>query len=91
MDALDLRKRWDDLRQIADEVRLKLHLGTMDAKKYWADEVEPALERAEKSLEERAEHTAQVRDELFESVSAKLQRIRDQIKERLDIDPPSGT
>jgi hypothetical protein len=40
---------WDDLRRIADEVQLKIHLAEMDARDRW-HELEPQLVEIEHTL-----------------------------------------
>jgi hypothetical protein len=40
---------WDDVRRIADEVELKIHLAGMDARDRW-HELQPRLAEIEKSI-----------------------------------------
>jgi len=48
----ELRKNIDDalndLEQLADEVRVKIHLANMDAKDVWNKKLEPRLDEARK-------------------------------------------
>lgn len=39
----DIEKAMSDLEQIAEEVRVKIHLAGMDAKDAWATKLEPRL------------------------------------------------
>lgn len=55
----------------------------MEAKQYWEDEIEPAILRAEQSLEERLEQTADTREHLLEQLGANVRRIRDEIQARI--------
>ncbi len=53
---------WDDVRRIADEVELQIHLASMDARDRWHAlqprlvEVEREIARAGKDTEEAIEH-----------------------------------
>ena len=38
-----LQKALGELEQVAEEIRLKLHLASMDAKKEWDEKIEPKL------------------------------------------------
>jgi hypothetical protein len=42
----------DDLEQLADEVRVKIHLANMDAKQLWDQKLEPRLAEARRHAEE---------------------------------------
>jgi hypothetical protein len=46
----DFEKYADDLKRLRDEIRLKIHLGSMEAQKEWAD-----LEQRWKMFREKAE------------------------------------
>jgi hypothetical protein len=46
----DLQKLTDDLKRIRDEIKLKIHLGSMEAQDEWAD-----LEKRWKTFSEKAE------------------------------------
>jgi len=41
----DIDAAIDDLEQLADEVRVKLHLAEMDARDVWETKIEPRLEQ----------------------------------------------
>ena len=56
----DLQEMRDDLRRMADELRVRLHLAGMDAKDAWHD-LQPQLEDFERRMDTAAE---QVGDEL---------------------------
>lgn len=74
-----LRQMRDDLTQLRDVVRVKLHLGRMDLK----DRLE-ALEPQVRAFEQRAEEaTEDVTDELREGyahVKKALERLRDELE-----------
>jgi hypothetical protein len=46
----DLQKLTDDLKRVRDEIKLKIHLGSMEAQDEWAD-----LEKRWKAFREKAE------------------------------------
>ncbi len=46
-----------ELRKLRDEVRLQLHLASMDAKKAWEEDLEPKLEEADRLAENASEET----------------------------------
>lgn len=67
----DLEDTREDLKQIADEIRVKLHLAGMDAKDAW-DDIQPKL----KDFEQRFDATA-------EDVGDELKALGGEIKQRL--------
>lgn len=56
----DVEDTRNDLRQLADEIRVKLHLAGMDAKDAW-DKIQPRIEEFGKRVDDKA---AAVDDEL---------------------------
>ncbi|HEU4728868.1 MAG TPA: hypothetical protein VFT22_13285 [Kofleriaceae bacterium] len=69
---------WDDLRQIADEIQLKIHLAEMDARDRW-HAILPRLTDLEHKLE-RAGGTVgdSVKHELSE-IGAALRHLREDV------------
>lgn len=67
----DLEDTREDLKQIADEIRVKLHLAGMDAKDAW-DDIQPKL----RDFEQRFDATA-------EEVGEELKALGGDIKQRL--------
>ncbi len=74
-DLLELR---DDLRGMADELRLKIHLAGMDAKDAWS-KLEPQLFAFEERAERAARMTAIELRLLAEDLKDDLQKIRDSV------------
>jgi len=68
---------WDEVRRLADELEVQVHLGTMDARDRWR-----ALQPRLHALEEKVAHpehvTQAVQHELAE-VRAALQHLRDEV------------
>jgi len=65
-----LQKTLNDAKQLADEIRLEIHLGTMELKDRWA-ELEPQVWKVEQASREAAiELVARLR-KLREALAAK--------------------
>ena len=67
----ELEDTRNDLRRVADEIRVKLHLAGMDAKDAW-DELEPKLAEFEQQFDAKAGE-----------VSDELKALGSEIKQRL--------
>lgn len=67
----DLEDTRDDLKQAADEIKLKMHLAGMDAKDAW-EEIQPRLADFERRFDEKADE-----------VSDELKALGSDIKQRL--------
>jgi len=69
---------WDDLRRIADELELKLHLASMDARDRWRA-IEPRLVMIEERLARTGKRvTKAIMDEVAD-VRAAIERLRDDV------------
>lgn len=67
---------WDDVRQLADEIELQIHLGTMESRDRWAH-LKPRVEDVERQLVHVGTHvTAPLVHELVQ-LKAALQKLRD--------------
>ena len=67
----DLEDTRNDLKQAADEIKLKMHLAGMDAKDAW-DEIQPRLADFERRFDEKADE-----------VNEELKALGSDIKQRL--------
>lgn len=67
----DLEDTRNDLKQAADEIKLKMHLAGMDAKDAW-DEIQPRIADFERRFDEKADE-----------VSDELKALGSDIKQRL--------
>ena len=67
-----------DLQRMRDEIRLKIHLGAMDAKDVWAD-LEPRLVDLEKKAQKTAASTGHEVKNLAYDLRGRFQRLRDQL------------
>ena len=64
-----------DLRQMADEIRVQLHLGGMEAKDAWT-ELEPKLHAFEQKFERATEDAAHDMNELADVLRTKMNEIK---------------
>jgi hypothetical protein len=69
---------WDEVRRIADELELKIHLAGMDARDRWRD-LKPRLAEIEKTIAGASKRTSDVVERELASVGAALRRLRDDI------------
>ena len=69
---------WDDLRRMADELEVKVHLGSMEARDRWRA-LQPRLRDLERKLEHSGERASKVVAEELQSIGDALTRLRDDI------------
>jgi hypothetical protein len=70
----DMKKGLEHLRTLADEVRVRLHLGSMEAKAEW-NRLEPHLLEVERTAREASEASRRAVAEAVES----LKKLRDSL------------
>ena len=75
----DLRQLGWDFRRLADEIRLKVHLGKMDARDAWA-KLEPRIADFEQKMEATAEDVGAE----FRKTGLILKEELERLKERLN-------
>lgn len=83
----NLAEIWAKLRQERDELRVRIHLGTMDAREEW-EELEEKWRDLESRLAEKKDEVVEVSREVGEGVEliakelgAAYQRIREGLRE----------
>lgn len=69
---------WDDVRRIAEEIELKIHLASMDARDRW-QELQPRLAHVERSLASAGKRVGGAIDREVEQLSDALRRLRDDV------------
>jgi len=69
---------WDDVRRIADELQLKIHLAGMDARDRW-HALEPRLHQIERSIARAGNQTTKAVEDEITSIAAALRRLRDDL------------
>lgn len=67
--------QWSELRRIADELELKIHLASMDARDRWAS-LKPRLTRIERMLERTGERAAKVVQDEVQAIEQALRELR---------------
>ncbi len=70
-----------ELRQIYDEVRVKMHLGEMEAKEWW-EHMEPQMATIVDSMAREANKASDSAAVFVEEFSKALRRVRDRLNER---------
>jgi isopentenyl diphosphate isomerase/L-lactate dehydrogenase-like FMN-dependent dehydrogenase len=74
---------WNDVRRIADEVQLKVHLAGMDARDRW-NELQPRLAEIEKVITREGGRANSAVAATLSSLGAKLRQLGDEIQQKLD-------
>ena len=69
----------DELRRIRDEIRVRMRLGEMDVRDWWAN-LEPKLEELEARLDETGGRASETASVVTEELAAALRRIRDRLE-----------
>jgi len=74
---------WDDVRRIADEVQLKLHLAGMDARDRW-NQLQPRLAEVEKAITREGGRVNTAVAATLSSIGTTLRQLGDEIQQKLD-------
>jgi hypothetical protein len=69
---------WDEIRRLADELELKIHLAAMDARDRWRD-LKPRLAEVETLLAGAGKRAGDAIERELESIGDALRRLRDDI------------
>jgi len=70
---------WDELRRIADEIGLKIHLAGMDARDRW-HALQPRLAELEQSISSAGKRAGSAIDREIASIGDALSRLRDDVE-----------
>jgi hypothetical protein len=68
----------EDLKKLYDEVRVKMHLGEMEAKEWWA-QVEPQMALFMDSISRQANKASASATVFIDEFSEALRRVRDRL------------
>ena len=68
-----------DVRRLADEIRVQLHLGGMEAKDAWT-KLQPRLQAFEQRFDRATDDAADDLDELAATLRKELQRVKDRLQ-----------
>lgn len=74
----DLKEELDELKQLRDEVRVKLHLAGRDLKDSWR-ELEPRIDKLEQRAKDEGEHVARATTVLAGDLKKALRDFRDRL------------
>ncbi|MDH3202767.1 MAG: hypothetical protein OEM15_17910 [Myxococcales bacterium] len=74
----DLEDTRDDLRRMADEIKVKLHLASMDAKDAW-NEIQPRLEDFEQRFDAKADEVGEELKALGSEIKQRLLNIKNKL------------
>ena len=74
----DLEDTRNDLKRMADEIRVKLHLAGLDAKDAW-DEIQPRLQDFEKRFDAKADEVGEELKALGGEIKQRLLNIKDKL------------
>ncbi len=74
----DLTKLRDDVRTMADDLRVRIHLAGMDAKDAW-NKLEPRLQEFEQRAENAVQTTSTELREAAKDLKARLQKLRESL------------
>jgi hypothetical protein len=69
---------WDDVRRIADELQLKMHLAGMEARDRWRA-LEPRITELEHTIARTGERAGQVVAAELTALGKALQQLRDEL------------
>lgn len=72
------RSTWDEVRRIADEVELKIHLAGMDARDRWQT-LQPRIAEIEKTIADAGKRAGAAVEHELASIGAALRRLRDDV------------
>jgi ElaB/YqjD/DUF883 family membrane-anchored ribosome-binding protein len=71
---------WNDLRRLADQLELKIHLAGMEAKDRWR-ELQPRLVEVEKSLADSALRATDVVKREVSAIGSALKQLLDELSD----------
>lgn len=71
-------KQWSELRRIADELELKIHLASMEVRDRWTA-LQPRLAELERVLTRTGERAAKVVQDELQTIETALHKLRDDV------------
>jgi hypothetical protein len=74
----DQTTTWDEVRRIADEIELKIHLAGMDARDRWRA-LQPRVVEIEKQISSAGKRVGSAIDREVDSIGEALRRLRDDV------------
>lgn len=80
---------WDDIKRMADEVKLKLHLASMEAKEQWK-KLEPKMNELETKAKAGGEKAYGVVGQQVEAFAAGLRQFAEELHESVRTNKPAA-
>lgn len=74
---------WNEVRRLADQLELEIHLAGMEARDRWAA-LKPRLRELEDSISHAGKRAGEVIDREIASIGIALKRLRDDVAPRSD-------
>lgn len=73
---------WDEIRRISDELEVKVHLASMEAKDKW-QALKPRVKALEEKLEEKASQASERVVEELNNVGTLIKELRDDVVKKV--------
>jgi hypothetical protein len=74
------KSTWDEVKQLAQELEVKMHLAQMDARDRWNNDLKPKVNQLEQQLSAAGKTVNDAVEKELASIGAALRRLRDEIK-----------
>jgi hypothetical protein len=78
----DAKTTWDDVRQMTDELKVKMHLAGMDLRERWKA-LQPRLEKLEQKVTAATDRAETAVAHEVGEVGALLRELRDDVKSKI--------
>ena len=75
----EVDKNLERLRTLRDEIRVQLHLASLDAKQEWDEKLAPKLFEVEQSAKEKSEPARMKAKELVDKLEEFLEHLREKM------------
>ena len=77
---MDAKSTWDEVKRLAQELEVKMHLAEMEAKDKWNNELKPKVNQLEQQLAAAGKTVNDAVEKELASMGAALRKLRDDIK-----------
>jgi len=79
---------WKDVRRVVDELELKIHLASMEARDRW-NELRPRLDEIEASIERTGKRAGEAISDQLEAFAKAIRQLGEKVTNELDSKHPS--
>ena len=73
-----MSKTIDELKTLRDEIKVKLHLASMDAKNEW-EQLAPKLEALEKRIDQEGQKAVDATSGLIDDLASAFKKLKDKL------------